>query len=420
MNEACQQLNGGALEGIRVLDLSRSLAGPYCTRLLCDLGAEIIKVEPPPGDPSRQFVYLIDDGISGYYIQQNVGKRGVCLDLRYESGKQVLRDLVKVSDVIIENYRTGVLARLGLDYAAIQKINPTIVICSITAFGHVSPYSHRRAGDPNVQAMSGLAMLNGDNQGRPQLVATAVGDTFAGCHAFGAICAALYRRTVTGKGQLIDLSMLDCLIFQNEWAFQYYLLSGGANWPKTRRPAMNPGGIFRGRDGYVTLAAATQPGWENLTRAMKRPDLAKDPRFVTLKDREQRNEELHEIIEDWVQTFPTIQDVVKQLADLGSVQCSIVLSVAEVLKDPHMAARELLVDVIDPVVGKMQVLNTPFKFSEDPVGLRGPAPLRGEHTAYVVRSLLGIPKERILGLIGEGSVLVEERAVEGVLRDLNA
>ena len=409
----------GLLNGVRVLDFTRALAGPFCTRLLCDLGAEVIKIEPPPADLSRDFMYITEEGISGYFMQHNAGKKGLCLDLRLASGIELAKELADISDVVVENFRPGVMGRLGLDYTTLTKTNPGLVMCSISGYGQEGRHIHRPAADHTAQAMSGVAHLNGDADGRPRLVGTAVGDTVGGSHAFGAICAALYRRAITKKGEYIDLSLVDCLIWQNEWAFEYRLLSGGKELPKKSRPVVNVHGIYKAQDGYITLAAATQEGWENLTRVMGKPELASDPRFLTPRDRETRWKDVDQIVEDWVLTFPSARAAVHAITDVGGVVGSEVLSVPEVLEDPRMEERGLLADVVDPVIGPVKVLNSPFKFATSDAGARGHAPLRGEHTVPVLRDLLGLPKERVLELIGEGAAIMEERAIESALRELS-
>ncbi len=409
----------GLLSGVRVLDFTRALAGPFCTRLLCDLGAEVIKIEPPPGDQSRDFMYVTEEGISGYFMQHNVGKKGLCLDLRLPSGKVIARGLADLCDVVVENYRPGVMARLGLDYRSLSLTNPGVIMCSISGYGQTGSYVNRPAADHTAQAMSGVAHLNGDADGRPRLVGTAVGDTVGGSHAFGAICAALYRRSVTGKGEHVDLSLVDSLIWQNEWAFEYLLISGGQQLPKKSRPVVNVHGIYKARDGYVTLAAVTQEGWENLTRVMGRPDLASDPRFLTPQDRELRWREVDALIEEWVMTFPSAKDAVHAFTDAGGVVGSEVLSIQDVLADPRTEERGLLAEVEDPVLGPVKVLNSPFRFSGSRSGAKDHAPLLGEHSVPVLRDLLGFSRERVLELVGEGAVIMEERAVSGALKELD-
>ena len=310
------------------------------------------------------------------------------------------------------------MARLGLDYRSLSLTNPGVIMCSISGYGQTGSYVNRPAADHTAQAMSGVAHLNGDADGRPRLVGTAVGDTVGGAHAFGAICAALYRRSVIGKGEHIDLSLVDSLIWQNEWAFEYLLISGGQELPKKSRPVVNVHGIYKARDGYVTLAAVTQEGWENLTRVMGRPDLVSDPRFLTPRDRELRWREVDALIEEWVLTFPSAKAAVHAFTDTGGVVGSEVLSIQEVLADPRTEERGLLAEVEDPVLGPVKVLNSPFKFSDSDSGARDHAPLLGEHSVPVLRELLGLSQLRVLELVGEGAVIMENRVVKGALKEL--
>lgn len=242
MNSELQ--HSAPLAGVRVLDLTRVLAGPFCTRTMADMGAEIIKVEPPGGDVARQFEYTTPEGVSGYFMQQNCGKKDISLDLADPTAKEVLRRLAELSDVVVENYRPGVMKRLGFSYQDLREINPSIIMCSISAFGQDSPYANRPAGDMVVQSMSGIASLTGEPDGAPQTTGMSFSDTTGGIHAFGAICAALYQRSLTGRGQYIDIALVDCILWQNEWASQYLFLSQGEAVPTrygNRRPILIPG-----------------------------------------------------------------------------------------------------------------------------------------------------------------------------------
>ena len=361
---------------------------------------------------------MTKERISGYFVQQNVGKKAICLDLRLDSAKELAKSLVPLCDVVIENFRPGVMTRLGMDYPVLSRLNPSLVMCSITGYGQQGRYTTRPGADNTAQALSGTAAINSEIDGPPQLVGTAIGDTVAGAHAFGAICAALYQRALTSKGEYIDVSLLDCLIWQNEWAFEYHMLSGSRERPKSRRPGQNVGGIYKGRDGYITLAAASQEGWENLTRAMSMPELVSDKRFLTMRDREMWAKELDDIIEKWVLSFPTTREAAHILADIGGVQCSEVLSVPAVLDDPRTDERGVLADVNDPILGSTKVLNTPFKFGMSSAGPESHAPLKGEHTVHIMRDLLGLSGESILELLSEGALIMEDRVVEANLKEL--
>ena len=397
----------GSLQGVRVLDLTRVLAGPFCTRLMADMGAHVVKVEPPGGDAARQFEYITPEGVSGYFMQQNCGKEDICLDLANLGAREVMRRLVRVSDVVVENFRPGVMKRLGLDYESLRRLNPSIILCSISAFGQNSPYANRPAGDMVVQAMTGIASLTGDPDGPPQTVGMSLSDTSGGVHAFGAICAALYHRSVTGRGQFIDLALADCILWQNEWASQYLFLSGGRQVPVrygNRRPILIPGNLFRGKDGWVAIVASTDPGWRNLTEAMGLPHLAKDRRFVDRVARMAHRDELENIVEEWVASFESVQEVEELLGDRGGVQCGRVRSWKEMLEDPHVERRRLVASVDDPLMGPTPVMNSPFRIEGVGSEARGPAPLLGQHTHQVLGELLGCSDGEILEMINDNAV----------------
>ena len=397
----------GSLQGVRILDLTRVLAGPFCTRLMADMGAHVVKVEPPGGDAARQFEYITSEGVSGYFMQQNCGKDDICLDLSDAGAREVMERLVQVSDVVVENFRPGVMSRLGLDYESLRRLNPSIILCSISAFGQNSPYAHRAAGDMVVQAMSGIASLTGDPEGPPQTVGMSLSDTSGGVHAFGAVCAALYHRSVTGRGQFIDLALVDCILWQNEWASQYLFLSDGRQIPErygNRRPILIPGNLFRGKDGWVAIVASTDPGWRNLTQAMGLPHLAEDCRFVNRVARMAHRDELEEIVEEWVESFESVQEVEELLADRGGVQCGRVRSWREMLEDSHTERRRLVASVEDPVMGSTPVMNSPFRIQGAGSGARGPAPLLGQHTYQVLGELLGCSDGEILEMINANAI----------------
>lgn len=404
----------GILSSVRVLDLSRALSGPFCTRLMADHGAEVIKVEPPGGDMSRGLEYLTPEGRSGYFIQQNCGKQSVSLDLRIPGALRFLQELVEISDVVLENFRPGVMAKLGLGYSELLKINPSIVMCSLSGYGEGSPHAHRVAGDQAIQASSGMMWMTGHPDGPPLLAGSAICDFSAGLHAFGGVCAALFDRAVTGRGHRIDISMFDCAFWQHDIAIQQYLLSKGAIKPRrygNRRSATVPANAYQGRDGYVTIVAATDSGFANLARAMGMPELADDPRFSTRKARLGHADELDAEIEKWLGGLDSVDTAVSILADRAKVLCAKVMTIEQVVEDPQVKARNLLPSVEDPVLGPIRVVNSPIRFSSTPSGPRGPAPLMGQHYLEVFHELLGHPSEEVLDLLGSGVLDAEERAI---------
>ena len=412
---------GGLLSGVRVLDFTRALAGPFCTRMMADMGAEVIKIEPPGGDSSRNYEYLTPEGVSGYFIQQNCGKMDVCVNLGHSQVKDALLQLVSISDVVVENFRPGVMLRQGLAYEDLRKVNPSIIMCSISGFGEGSPYAHRAGGDMIIQSMSGLASLTGDPNGPPQTVGMAVSDTASGAHAFGAICAALYHRSITGRGQRIEFALMDCVLWQNEWASQSIFLSGGKENPMrygNRRPILVPGNVFQGKDGSVTIATSTDAGWENLAQAMGMPELAKDPRFYPRSARFSNRDELERMVAEWIMSFDSVREVEEILADKGGVQCAWVRTWKEMLEDRHVEARGLVAHVEDPFLGRTAVMNSPFHLSEADSGVQGPAPLLGQHTVDIFQALLGLSAEEIVDMFNVNAIHADDRIVSGLLEPL--
>ncbi|MBM3926269.1 MAG: CoA transferase [SAR202 cluster bacterium] len=413
--------NQGPLSGVRVLDLTRILAGPFGTRILADMGAEVIKIEPPGGDAARQFEYTTPEGVSGYFMQQNLGKKDICLDFAHPKALEAVRRLVKMSDVVVENFRPGVMDRLGIGYKDLKKLKPSIILCSVSAFGQKSPYSRRPAGDMVIQAMSGLASLTGDPDGPPQTTGMSISDTTGGLHAFGAICAALYQRSVTGEGQHIDIALIDCILWQNEWASQYIFLSQGQLNPTrygNRRPILIPGNLFKGKDGWIAIVASTDPGWRNLTRAMGRPELGEDARYSNRTVRMANRDELERLVEEWVASFDSVKQVEALLGDRGGVQCGRVRTWKEIIEDPHTRERELVAEVEDPVLGKTRVVNSPFRLAQGKAGARGGAPLMGQHTLEVLQGMLGMSNQEVLELLNANALHADERVMPEIVQKL--
>ncbi len=408
------------LKNLRVVDLSRGLAGPSCTRLMADLGAEVIKVEPPTGDQTRTFNYQ-REGRSGYFIQQNLGKQDLAVDLRRERGRDLVLEMTSIADVVVESYRPGVMRRLGLDYPALRRANPSIILSSISAFGQYGPYADRRGGDYNIQALSGMMWLNGEPSGPPMWTGNAYCDTTTGLHAFGATVAALYRRLLTGQGEHVDIALMDCAMWQQEIAFQQYTLSKGEAEQRrsgSGRTDNAPVNVYRGRDAFMVLAAMSDSAWQTLAEVMDAPSLLSDVRFATRALRVANRETLDKIIEAWVASFSTVDEVITRLLSKGLV-CGRVRSISEVIADPNTDAREMLVTVPDPVIGEpVRILNSPMRFSQSTAYPRGHAPLLGEDTSGVLTQLLGRAPASIVNLLGEGTLTAEERAMPKILREL--
>ena len=386
----------GPLSGTVVVDLSRVLSGPYCTMLLADLGAEVIKIERPgTGDPARRLGPLIH-GEAAYFLSVNRGKQSVALDIFTDRGRAVVERLSAQADVLVENYVPGTMARLGLDYATLRRINPRLIYCSISGFGQDGPYARRPALDIVVQAMGGLMSVTGSTGGPPLRPGASLGDSTAGTFAALAITAALYQRQHTGEGQHVDTAMLDCQITLMENAFARYFASGAIPRPTgSRHPAASPFQAFATADGHVVVALLTdQPEpWRLLCEALDAPALAFDPRFATNRQRSAHQNELEPLLAAHFAAQPSAHWLA-QLSAAG-IPCGPVNNIAQVAADPQVVHRGMIVTVPGHQGSPWQVANSPFRLSGSTTGPQGRAPLLGEHTREVLRTRLGLAEEEL-------------------------
>lgn len=393
------------LEDVRILDLTQYLAGPFCTRLLNDLGAEVIKIEAPPfGDGARYAPYL-RKGYSGYFIQNNCGKKSVCLNLKKSQGKEIFQKLVETADVCIENFAPGVMAKLGIDYEKLCEINPRLIMCSISGFGQYGPWSRRPGFAATAHAISGLMWIAGKAMGPdapPVAPGAAFGDTGASLHAFGAITAALYRREKDGKGEYIDIALLDALFNQIDSAIEIYVMSKGKD------DSALLSSVLPGKNGYATIAFGTSDAdWQKLAHVIKRSDLLEDDRFSTIKDRIQHIDTIYQLVEDWLQGFENIDDALILLENAGIVN-SRILSVAEAIEHPQIKARKMMVEIDHPILGKLPVINSPFRLRNSYASLAGLPPELGEHNMEILTKLGGYSKDDIKNL-EQDEVLYQKR-----------
>jgi len=403
------------LAGVRVLDFGHYIAAPILTRMMADMGAEIIKIElAPRGDLTRVYPYL-KAGQSGAYIQHNRGKQSVCLDLKKPEAIEIVRGLVPQMDVVIENFSPGTLPKYGLGYAELRKLNPRLIMCSISGYGQDGPYARRPGNDTVAQAMSGLMHLTGDPQGSPTYVGIYIADENAGVHGLAAVCAALYYREKTGIGQHIDLSLVECLFHLHDTAIQFYVLSEGELNPTrfgAHHYAVAPCGIFKARGGYVVIAVLVHQ-WELFAQVIGRPELATDPRFNTNERRAENRFALVEIIETWLQSFPTCEEPLAIL-ESARILSAPVLDIAQAINHPQLKARGAMQEVPHPGLGPVALPKSPFRFSETTVEIRSRAPLLGEHNERVLTRYLSYSADKIAALTRAG-VLVQEPLV-GELR----
>jgi CoA:oxalate CoA-transferase len=391
------------LRGLRILDLTQFLAGPFCTQILADLGAEIIKIEPHAGDPTRLLPPYFYKGESAYFLAINRTKQSVVLDLSIEPGRHIFYDLVKKADVVIEAFRPGVAKKLGADYDALKAVNPRIVYCSISGFGQDGPYATRPAYDMIVQALSGAMSLTGEIGGRPVRSGTPIGDLNAGQSAATAILAALWERERSGVGQSVDISMLDMQIAMLSYLGEYYLISGDVPGLQGRGHMSIPTyNAFRARDGRdVLICANTERMWQQLCQALDIAELASDARFETNEQRHANRAELEPILAGAFAQHDCA-DLLKRFHERG-IPSAPVNSVAEALADPQVVHRRMVREVPHTLGGEIRVLGNPIKFSRSAENEFSSPPTLGQHTESVLREVLGYTTAQIETLRQQGA-----------------
>ena len=398
------------LAGTTVLDFTQYLAGPTATRLMAELGANVIKVEQATGgDPARSLPF-VKDNRSIYFIQQNRGKKSLCIDFKRPEGVELIRALIPQVDVVIENYGPGVMERRGLDYESLKALNPGLVMCSISAFGRKSPLSHLTGYDYIAQGFSGIMHMTGDPDGPPRFVGVAIADGIAGVSAFGALGYALLHRDRTGQGQHVDISMVDALYHMQSVEVQAFAASNGRYKPMrfgTHHYASCPLGVFKSRQGHCVILALNRQ-WPNVAKALGKPELVDDPRFATAKARGQNQKELIAMIEAWLQSFPSDEAALKALAD-HRVPAGPVLSIEETVSHPYFIARKMVRQVPDQILGEVTIPGFPFKYSAFPDEPDLRAPLLGQHNGEVLSQYLGRSSDTISTLHDQGVLYKGER-----------
>ncbi|QNK39631.1 CaiB/BaiF CoA transferase family protein [Caproicibacter fermentans] len=390
----------GLLDGVKVLDLTRVLAGPYCGMMLADMGAEVIKIElPGRGDDARRNAPIVN-GESAYFMNLNRNKRGMTLNLKSEEGKRIFRQLVKQSDIVLENYRPGVMEKLGLGYEELRKINSAIIYGAVSGFGHYGPYSKRPGYDILGQAMSGLMSTTGWPDSAPTRTGTAISDVMGGISCCVGVLAAYVNRLKTGEGEKVDVSLVDSMVSSLEIINMIYLCTGRVPTRiGNRYEAIYPYDSFTAKDGMVIIACGNDKLYSILKTVLQIPEL-EDPMFETNVDRVKNHALLKEIIEKWT-CERNIDDVVEELLAAG-VPSAPINTIDRVVKDPHIAvAREMFVDLEHPVAGKMKVTGNQLKFTNRKVKIDRPAPVLGQHTEEILAEKLGIDHEGYEKLVKE-------------------
>ena len=404
----------GALSHIRVLDLSRVLAGPWCTQILADLGADVIKIERPgSGDDTRQWgppFVSVDGGgneESLYFLATNRGKRSMTLDLSDSRGQKVVHELAAHCDVVVENFKVGALARYGLDYETLKGINPSLVYCSITGFGQTGPYADRAGYDFMIQAMGGLMSVTGEAEEaagtNPQKVGVAIADLVTGLYCANAIQAALIHRERTGQGQYIDMALLDCQVAILANQAMTYLAAGQTPVRMgNAHPNIVPYQVFETQDGHIILAIGNDGQFRRFCELANQPHLAQDPRFVANRDRVKHRAQLIEALALVMKSKNT--DDWLNLLESEGIPCGRINSIDETLNDPQVVHRQMRTQALHSSLGEINLLGSPLKLSETPGEVRRAPPVLGEDTDQVLREVLGYEDSAIRGLHADGVV----------------
>ena len=391
-----------ALAGVRVLDLSRFVAGPFCCQILGDHGADVVKVEKPDGEPARHMPPFVQ-GESLYFLAYNGSKRGITVNQRSPEGLELLRKLMAKADIVVENFRTGTLEKMGLDYGPLAAINPGLILVSISGFGTQGPYIGRPAFDEIIQGMSGLASMTGESGGPPTLTGTYVADFVTGLYAAIGALVALHLREQTGRGQWVQTNLLDSLVSILNTSVSRYLLTGQAPRRQgNRNPLIAPGNIYQARDGHITLEVLTQDMWEDLARAIGREELIRDPRFVDVVRRQQHADALDREVQAWMGTR-SVEEIVSTM-ERSSIPCGPVLDIPALVKDPQLQANQTVVEVEYPPLGRVPVLAPPIRLQNEASPRRGRPPRLGEHTEEVLAAWLGLTAGEVESLRTAGAL----------------
>ena len=385
-----------ALENLTILDLTRVLAGPFCTMMLADMGANVIKIEiPAGGDDTRTYPPFREHNLEGereslYFANINRNKKGITLDLKAPEGKALFKELVKKADIVVENYRPGVMDKLGLGYDVLQELNPRLIYAAVSGFGCYGPYHLRPGYDILSQAMGGMMAITGPKGGPPTRAGSALGDILGGLHVTIGILAAVNARTITGKGQRVDVGLMDSVIAATENTALKYLESGKI--PErmgNRYAAVSPYDAFRCKDGVVIIAAGNQHLYEKLcTEVLHRPDMITDPRFVDMPGRLANQDAIQEVIEDVLKDY-TMQEATGLVLSKG-IPAGPILDVSQILADPHVKAREMFVEMDHPTLGRITVNGCAIKLMDTKPSVRTPAPALGQDNRAVYQGLLGL------------------------------
>ena len=389
----------GPLAGVKVVSFGRYLSGPFASMLMADLGAAVIKIEGRKGDPVRDNSPFVGD-LSHYFMSVNRGKKSFSIDLRHPRTKAVLEELVKQTDILIENFRPGIMKKMGFDYEAAQKLNPRLIYLSISGFGQTGPYAYKPAYDMVAQGVGGTISITGMPESAPVRVGYSIGDMGAGLFGVVASLAALYERERSGEGQYVDLAMMDSQIALSENAFSRYFASGEVPKPLgSRHPIITPFQVFETRTDYMVVIAAREEEWKKLCRVIGREDLMDDERFLTNDLRSKNHQVLESVLNDIFRAKPRDEWLV--LFDREGIVASPVNTIEQVAEDSHAQAREMFLNVEHSRLGALKMVGTPMKFSRTPCEIKEAPPDLGEHTRDILRDDLKLSPGEIQELQDE-------------------
>lgn len=393
----------GPLDGIKILDLTRVLAGPYATMLLGDLGAEVIKIEQPgTGDESRNFGPF-KNGFSLYFMSVNRGKQSVTLNLKTERGQAIFKRLLEQTDILVENFRPGTMEKLGLDYDTLKAGHPSLIYAACSGFGQTGPYAQQGAYDMIIQGMGGIISITGEPDGPPVRVGTSISDITAALFTTIGVLSALYHRHRTGRGQFVDVAMLDSLVAVLENAVVRYFATGEAPKPLgARHPAITPFEAFASADGHVIIALGNDTLWAKFCEQVNRKELISDERFRTNADRTENHSELFPILSE-IMSYRKTDDWIDTLGKIG-VPCGPINAMDKVVSHPQVQAREMIARIAHQITGEVEVPGVPIKLSETPGDVDAPAPSLGEHTAQVLTGLLKMSSDEVEQLKRDGVI----------------
>jgi crotonobetainyl-CoA:carnitine CoA-transferase CaiB-like acyl-CoA transferase len=394
-----------ALDDVRIVDLTRVIAGPYATTLLGDMGAQVIKVELPGRGDDARYGYPAVDGVPIVFLALNRNKKGITLDVRKPQGAELFRRLVREADIVVENFSAGTMDKWGLGYQALSAVNPRLIYAALSGFGQTGPYAQRTSYDIIAQAMGGLMAMTGFPDGPPTRGGGALGDFIGGVFMAAGILTALHYRDRTGKGQLVDVSNMDVVFSMlDNWPTVYGVTGRLPERTGNRHPFTAPYDCFQATDGYVVIGVGNSLLFRALVTAMGMPELAQDRRFKSSPARLERHDEVNRVVGDWVKDR-TVDEVMRVLGPAGAnIPCAPVMTVDRLMADPQIRARDMVVNLPHATLGQIPVSGIPFKLSESPGELEHLGPDLGQHNDEIYRGLLGLTEGEIRQLQADGVI----------------